>query len=61
MKRAKGKAMKAETLGQAKRRQREAKAYLDAHYTEIMMHTLYQRWGLPTRLLKPILAETFND
>ena len=41
---------------EAKRRmtkkQREAKAFLDANWSLIILHTLYLRWGLPTSLLK---------
>lgn len=34
------------------RKQRRARAYIQKHYSLIVLHALYQRWGLPTRLLK---------
>lgn len=33
-------------------KQKRARAYVKANYTFIMLHALYQRWGLPTKLLK---------
>lgn len=39
----------------AKRRaKRRAEAYVRDNYALIMLHALYQRWGLPTALLKPL-------
>jgi hypothetical protein len=34
--------------------QQQAKDYINANYTLIVMHTLYQRWGLPTAMLKDL-------
>ena len=36
-------------------RQRRASRYIREHHTLIMLHYLYQRWGLPTRLLEPLM------
>jgi hypothetical protein len=35
------------------KRTRNARRRLKANYTLIVLHSLYQRWGLPTALLKP--------
>jgi hypothetical protein len=35
------------------RKQAKAKRYVRENATLIILHSLYQRWGLPTALLKP--------
>lgn len=39
--------------------QKRAAQYLREHGSEVMLHTLYLRWGLPTALLK--LPLDFGD
>jgi hypothetical protein len=40
---------------------KQAKDYIAANYSLIVLHALYQRWGLPTALLKPLLKEVGDD
>lgn len=39
------------------RKQRRAKAYIEANLSLIMLHALYQRWGLPTALLRDLFVQ----
>lgn len=38
-------------------KQGHARRYLRRNYTTIMLHTYYQRIGLPTSLLNPLIGQ----